>query len=231
MKRRAAADPSQLGFDLLLAETGKANQAAALNRAIGHLPSSLDAALPFYRDLIARHHEAMLAGDGKAAIALREEAGHLALRLNHGEPGILAGPDAPGCKLADHTAAEPGTIPAWGQQGEFIVDIAGMRVLIKLCGLFGIGARFMSYLSFSTHAVDWDQPFLSETGYRSFMDINAALVPDLTPDAFAREVITTHVATALKGKLVPISPRYRPTEARSATPPAPNRVASTKLNL
>lgn len=210
MKRRSAPDPGQLGFDLLLAETDRANQAAALDRAIGHLPSSLDKALPYYRDLIARHHAAMLAGDGKTAIALRHDAGNLALRLNHGQPGILAGPDAPGCKLADLTAAEPGAIPAWGQQGEFILEVAGMRVLIKLSGLFGIGARFMPYLSFSAHAVDWDQPFLSETGYRSFMGVNAVLVPGLTPDAFVREVITNHIAMTLKGKLVPIAQQYRP---------------------
>jgi hypothetical protein len=230
MKRRATTDPSQLGFDLLLAETDKANQAAALHRAIGHLPSSLDAALPYYRDLIARHHTAMLAGDGKAAIALRHEAGHLALRLNHGEPGILAGPDAPGCKLADLTAAEPGTIPAWGQQGEFILDIAGMRVLIKLSGLFGIGARFMTYLSFSAHAVDWGRPFISETGYRSFMGVNAALVPGFTPDGFAREVITKYITTALKGRLLPMPQRHRQTDAQE-TPPSLNSAASTDINL
>lgn len=210
MKRRKSPDPGQLSFDLLLAETDKTNQAAALERAIGHLPSSLEAALPYYRDLITRHHAAMLAGDDKTVGALREEAHHLALRLNHGEPGILAGPDAPGCQLADLTAAEPGTLPAWGQQGEFILEVAGMRVLIKLNGLFGHGARFMTYLSFSAHALDWDRPFLSETGYRSFMGVNAALVLGLAPDAFAREVVTNHVALALKGKLVPIAHRYWP---------------------
>lgn len=84
-----------------------------------------------------------------------------------------------------------------------------MRVLIKTSGRFGIGTRFMPWLSFSAHAVDWDQPFLSETGYRSFMGVNAALVPGLTPDAFAREVITAHVSTALKGNLVPIAEQNR----------------------
>lgn len=149
MKRRRFPDPGQLGCDLLLAETDKVNQAAALDRVTGHLPSSLEAALPYYRDLIARHHAAMLAGDGETTIALRHDAGHLALRLNHGEPGILAGPDAPGCRLADLTAADPGAIPARGQQGEFILELAGMRVLIKLSGLFGLGARFTPWLSFS----------------------------------------------------------------------------------
>lgn len=89
-----------------------------------------------------------------------------------------------------------------------------MRVLIKMSGLFGIGTRFMSYLSFSAHALDWNQPFLSETGYRSFMGVNAALVPGPTPDAFAREVIANHVATALKGKLLPITQQHRPTGGR-----------------
>ncbi|KRE14321.1 hypothetical protein ASE66_13110 [Bosea sp. Root483D1] len=231
MKRRSATDPNQLGFDLLLAETDKANQAAALNRAIGHLPSSLEAALPYYRDFIARHHAAMLAGDGKTAIALREEAGHLALRLNHGEPGILAGPDAPGCQLADLTAAEPGTVPSWGQQGEFILKVAGIRVLINMSGLFGIGARFMTYLSFSARAVDWDQPFLSEPGYRSFMGTNAPLVPGFTPAGFARAVIGNHVATTLKGKLVAITQQYRPTDARWAAPPGSDRTAGTDIDL
>ncbi|HEV2512630.1 hypothetical protein [Bosea sp. (in: a-proteobacteria)] len=214
MKQRSSPDLGQLGFDLLLAETDEVNQAAALDRATGHLPSSLEAALPHYRDLIARHHAAMLAGDGKTVGALREEAHRLALRLNHGEPGILPDPDAPGCKLADLTAAEAGTIPAWGQQGEFILELAGMRVFIKFSGLFGLGARFTPYLSFSAHALDCEWPFLSETGYRSFMGVNAALTPDLTPDACAREVIANHVATALKGKLVPIAHWYRPTATR-----------------
>jgi hypothetical protein len=37
----------------------------------------MDAALPFYRDLISRHHSAMLAGDAETVTALRDEAHYL----------------------------------------------------------------------------------------------------------------------------------------------------------
>lgn len=62
----------------------------------------------------------------------------LALRLNPGEPGILAGPHAPGCQLADRTAAEPSIVLSWGQQGDSIIEVATMRVPIKPSALFGI---------------------------------------------------------------------------------------------
>lgn len=96
--------------------------------------------------------------------------------------------------LARLTAAEPGTVPLWGQEGEFVIEVTGMRVRIEMDGMFGIGAGFSPWMNFSAHAVDWDKPFLSETGYRSFMGMHAALVPGFTPDAFAREVIAAHVA-------------------------------------
>lgn len=63
------------------------------------------------------------------------------------------------------------------------------------------------------------------------MGVNAALTHGLTPDAFAREVIANHVATALKGKLVPIAHRYRPTAARQAAPLALTPNAGTDRDL
>ena len=51
--------PQQLGFgfDDMLKEQETA-----------HLPGTMDAAIPFYRNLIERHHAAMLAGDVPAAM-------------------------------------------------------------------------------------------------------------------------------------------------------------------
>lgn len=199
---------SQLGFDALLAEADTTNRQPAFEKACGHLPATMDEAIPYYRDLIDRHHAAMLAGDLDAVMALRGEAHNLALRLNGGEPGILAGPDAPGCVLEERTTAPENTIPQWGQRGRFIIETHGMRVRIDMDGLFGIGACYMTWMNFSARAVDRDKPFLSETGYRSFMGLPAALVPGLTPDAFAAEVIAAHVSRALKDKLVSIRPEY-----------------------
>jgi len=200
---------SQLGFDALLAEADTINRQAAFEKECGHLPATMDAALPYFSDLIDRHHAAMLAADLETAMALRKEAERLALRLNDGDPGILAGPDAPGCVLATRTAAVEGAIPKWGQCGNFIIEVCTMRVRIEMDGLFGIGARYMPWMNFYARAVDRDRPFLSETGFRSFMGLHAALVPGLTPEAFAREAITAYVGRTLKAKLLPICAEYR----------------------
>ncbi len=57
-----------------------------------------------------------------------------------------------------------------------------------------------------TSGADRDQPFLSETGYRSFMGLGGDLIPGLTPEAFAIEACAHHVRKAFKGRLVPIRP-------------------------
>jgi hypothetical protein len=213
MTRKALADTAQLGFDSLLIDAEAVNRAHRFEKAHGHLPGTMKEAVPFYRDLIDRHHSSMLDGDHDTVIEIRGEASKLALKLNRGNPGILAGPEAPGCMLALLTAAPDGVVPLWGQDGSFIIETNGMPVRIELEGMFGIGACYMPWLNFSAHAVDWNKPFLSETGYRSFMGLNTALVPGLTPEQFAVEVIASHVRRKLKGKPVAIDSRYRPETA------------------
>ena len=105
-------------------------------------PPRWSRAIPFYRLLLRQHHAAMLAANVDEAMRLRKQAELLALRLNDGEPGILAGPDAPGCVLQRETAAAPGAVPLWGQTGDFIITVDGMRVRIELDGMFGIGFGF-----------------------------------------------------------------------------------------
>ena len=98
---------NQLSFEALLSSADDDNHRRKLDRETGHLPGTMEEALPFFRELLSRHHERMMAADVEAVMALRGEAHRLALRLNGGEPGILAGPDAPGCALARLTAACP----------------------------------------------------------------------------------------------------------------------------
>ena len=200
---------AQLGFDALLAQAETENRARIFERETGHLPDSMEEALPFYRDLIDRHHAAMLAAAVDDTMHLREEARRLALRLNVGEPGIIAGPDAPGCVLARETAVTPESVPLWGQTGAFTITLDTMRVRIEQDGIFGIGGGFTYWPGFSAHAADLDRPFLSETGYRSFLGIHAEPVPDMTPDAFAREAIAVYIERELKGRTVRIEPQYR----------------------
>lgn len=207
--RAARSQPEQLGFGDLLAEAEHSNETRKQELATAHLPGNVENALPFFRALIGRHHAAMLAADLTTVMALREEARLLATKLNKFEPGIMADDNAPGCVLDRETRAVPGAVPLWGQSGAFEITVCDMRVHIDLDGIFGIGAPFMPWHGFSAHAIEWDKPFLSETGYHSFLGLSGSLYPGMTPDAFVGEVVTAHVRRELKGKLLRIKPEYR----------------------
>jgi hypothetical protein len=199
----------QLGFDALLTSAEEANTIRQQERACAHLPGTMEMAVPYYRDLIERHHRAMLAGEFETVMQLREEAHLLAVKLNGYEPGILADDDAPGYALDRATRAPDDAIPLWGQSGSFEIVSESMRVRIEMEGMFGIGASFMAWMGFAAHAVDWDKLFLSETGYRSFLGVGGDLQPGFTPDSYALAIIAAHVRRELKEKLVAIKPEYR----------------------
>lgn len=78
---------------------------------------------------------------------------------------------------------------------------------MELEGIFGLAANPIP--GFAAHAVDYSRPFLSETGYRSFLGYHFAPAAGTAPDAYAREIITDHISRALKGKLRTIEPRFR----------------------
>lgn len=172
-------------------------------RVCAHLPETTAGAVPFFHALIDLHHAAMLAEDAGTVEHLREEAHWLAWRLNDYEFGILADDEAPGCVLDRLTRAPDGTVPLWGQSGSFIIDRAGTRVRIEMDGLFGI-AWHSSWLGVAVHALDVDALFLNETGYRSFLGTGGALASGHTPETFAGAIITAHVRTELKGRLLSI---------------------------
>jgi len=73
----------------------------------------------------------------------------------------------------------------------------------------GICQSMSLWPGFGAYAVDADKPFFSETGYRSFLGLHAEMVPGLTPDAFAREVIASHIRGECKGRLRPVKQEYR----------------------
>lgn len=179
---------NQLGFDLLLADADQQNKDRAFERETSHLPSSMESGLVHYRKLIDQHHRAMMDGDVQTVMAIREEARLLARRLNNGEIGYLA-EGAPGRLLESQTKAEDGKIPLWGQTGSFVIEVQGMRVRIALGGIFSLASSVSYWPGFAAHIVDHGQPFFSETGYRSFLGLEADAAPGLTPDAFTGTVI------------------------------------------
>lgn len=122
--------------------------------------------------------------------------------------GICARPDSPACLLERATAAPEGAMPLWGQTGNYTIDVDGMKVRIEQDGIFGLGCRSCFWPGFSAHAVDYDRPFLSETGYRSFIGIFAPTEAGVTPEIFAREAIRGHLHRERKGKRCKIAQSY-----------------------
>lgn len=205
-----SAQPDQLGFAGLLEAADAENRARAFEHETAHLPGSLAEALPYFQGLLEAHHAAMLEGSIEETMRLRGQAHLLAQRLNGGAPGILADDDAPGRVLARVSAAAPTTVPVWGQEGSFVITVCGVPVRIEMEGVFGIGSGFGYWPGFAAHAVDYDKPFISGSGFRSFLGISVAAVPGELPDAFAARVIETYVARELRGRLPEIAARHRP---------------------
>jgi hypothetical protein len=86
---------------------------------------------------------------------------------------------------------------------------------VEMEGIFGVASNVCHWLGFSARAVEFDKPFLSETGYRSFVAVGGAPEAGFTPDRFAREVISAHVQQSLTGRLVAIKPECREQGAAS----------------
>lgn len=63
----------------------------------------------------------------------------------------------------------------------------------------------MTYLCFEARAAHRSKPFISGTGYRSFLGCSATPEVDMTPATFVMRVIAHHVETALGGKLIAIA--------------------------
>ena len=198
----------QLGFDALLLDADKDNAARAFDRETAHLPSDWETALTYHRNQITDHHVSMLNNDFDAAMAIRNDAYLLATKLNGGKIGIIAGDDAPGCKLDAQARAADGQIPLWGQSGAFEITAAGLTARVEMGGMFGIGATAMPYLGFSVCAVDKQKPFLSATGYRSFLGASVPPEIGMTTGRFVQRVIETYVGQELRGKLAQIDPNF-----------------------
>ena len=199
----------QLGFADLLASAEADNRARRFERKTAHLPGTMVAALPFFRDLLNYHNAAMLAGDVDETMRLRGEAKDLARKLDADARGILAHDDAPGRVLERETAAVTGSVPIWCQKGAFVVTVTGMQVRIQVEGVFGIGSGFGFWPGFSARATDLRRPFLSQTGYPSFLGFHADPLPGIAPDDFVAKVIAAYVDSELKGRLLEIKTRYR----------------------
>jgi hypothetical protein len=156
-----------------------ASAAAATN-----LPSDRQDLLFAARECVALYHDAVMSRADFAALVISERYDAIIWKLNGGTFfGCNAGVDSAGPVVSRFCAAAPGTIPLWGQQGEFVISANSVRCWVRYGGGFGP----MRGGHFEFLAIDLDGPFISETGYRShfFNTIRDRAVDQVALEIFA----------------------------------------------
>jgi hypothetical protein len=127
------------------------------------------------------YHDAIVARLPAAASAAYESLQAAVLVLNGGTfRGCAAerenGERGSKVVIDDLAKCPAGQVPPWGRLGEFLLVHEGIRVLVR------IKSCMSRVMDAELHVIDVDQPFYSETGYRSvFLDPDKSLgltVPD-----------------------------------------------------
>jgi hypothetical protein len=153
------------------------------------------------------YHDALLAGDVQALDDADLVYRACVIKLNGGTHFGCAGiQNALEAKLA----ARPGQIPEWGQAGEFLLDVDGMRIVVKMC-LNGLE----SHCGAELWAVDFDKPFVSETGFRHHYMRPPAHLGRTVDQAVRAEVLES---LAGEGKARAIKPEHAAPKARKVWP-------------
>lgn len=104
------------------------------------------------------YHDAMLAGDVQVLDDTSVVYRACVIKLNGGRHFGCAGIQK---ELEAKFAAPPGQVPGWGQAGEFLLEVEGMRIVVRMCP-----DSMSNHCGAELSAVDFDKPFLSATGYR-----------------------------------------------------------------
>lgn len=104
------------------------------------------------------YHAAMLAGDVQALDDADLVYRACVVKLNG---GTHFGSAEIQKALETKFAAVAGRVPEWGQAGEFLLDVEGMRLVVKMCP-----DSLSNHCGAELRAVDFDKPFVSRTGYR-----------------------------------------------------------------
>lgn len=165
-------------------------------------PGDTAGALALYRALTVRYDAAMCAGDTERALDAKEEADKLLMHMH----GAALGSATTARQLMDGCAAQPGTVPLWGQVGEFTLTIASVPMRVNIDGMNGLGQCVSLLPHFDCRAVEKTRLFLSETGYRSFFT-GITTAPALSLLEAVKRVLEGYVAGELKGKLKAIKPK------------------------
>lgn len=113
-------------------------------------------------DMLQLFNDAMIAASARDIETSTLRYSAVVYRLN-GDTFMGSGTkEGPGGQLRKLLAARPGVVPGWGQAGEYLLEVDGMRVRVVV-DPWGVGGVH----SLSFWAVDSAAKFISETGYMS----------------------------------------------------------------
>lgn len=173
------------------------------------LPSGRAALLDLAAQTVEALHACVLACDEQGANTAIDRYAAIVWKL-HGNKFIgcmdSGDPQAGGILADKHCCAEPGKVPMWGQSGEFLITVQGIRARVVISDGFGRMSVNMAF-----HVIDHDAPFISETGYRSHFD---KMRGGCTVDEVAKGVF----AAFLQKERTPLGPQYRQRRAEEQRP-------------
>lgn len=192
---------------------GLAWEADAEHRAIvsraEQLPGARADLLQTARGAVGRLHDAALAGDAAGVAAAVQTYEAVVWRLNGNTffaSRDCCNPEAGGHVVDRFCAATPGQEPLWGQNGEFLICVLGMRARVEIMEGFGRAAVRMHF-----HVVDLHRPFISETGFLSVFDkVRMGMSPKQTAEEIFRSMIGKRSRHLEPASLLRCSERGRP---------------------
>ncbi len=127
-------------------------------------------------------HNAVISENEAKVIAAVDKYNAVIWKMNGGTFfGCKKDDDAPGYVIERHCRASSGSVPKWGQSGEFAIEVNNIRAwVIVRHGYIG------TMVHFQFHAVDLNKPFISQTGYRSHFN---EMILGIGVDEAAREIM------------------------------------------
>lgn len=165
------------------------------------------------------YHDAMLAGDVQALDDANLVYRACVVKLNG---GTHFGSAEIKKALEAKFSAVAGQVPEWGQAGEFLLDVEGMRLVVEMCP-----DSLSNHCGAELHAVDFDRPFVSRTGYRHQYMVPAQHLGRTVDQALRSEVLEL---LAGEGKAVAIDQEHGAAKDRKVWSWLADALASVRPN-
>ena len=127
--------------------------------ALPEAPAELEALAEQYQRTF---NAAVLAGHLDVLKGQDNALAAVATKLNGGVSRGALADDGPLAAIIARKAPPLGQVPQWGQDGEFLLEVDGIRIRVR-----ARSSNLNVVLHVDLNVVDLDQLFVSETGYRS----------------------------------------------------------------